>query len=66
MKIAFGEEREKGEKIRVGYIQGDAGLTVRRERANAGITDAGVSVARITDMGFTNAGVADAGFASQE
>ena len=46
MKTAFGEEREKGEKTRVGYIQGDAGFESemrgrRRGRANAGITDAG-------------------------
>ena len=26
VKLAFGEEREKGEKTRVGYIQGDAGF----------------------------------------
>ena len=61
VKLAFGEEREKGEKTRVGYFQGDAGFeseTRESRRRN--------SVARITDTGFTNAGIVDAGFASQE
>ena len=50
MKIAFGEEREKGEKTRVGYIQGDAGFesetreSKRRNRV-AGTADARNSVA---------------------
>ena len=55
VKLAFGEKREKGEKTRVGYIQGDAGLeseTRESRRRN--------SVARITGAGIT-----DAGFASR-
>ena len=52
---------KKGKRQEWDIFRGTRVLKVRRGRENAGITDAGVSVARITDTGFTNAG-----FASQE
>ena len=57
MKLAFGEEREKGEKTRVGYFQGDAGLRKR---------DAGVCVAGMADAGIANAEITDARIASRD
>ena len=50
MKIAFGEEREKEEKTRVGYIQGDAGLESETRESKR----------RNSRRGFRVAGMADA------
>ena len=60
------KREKKGKRQEWDKFRGTRVLKVRRGRANAGITDARVSVARITDTGFTNAGIADAGFALQE
>ena len=59
VKLAFGEEREKGEKTRVGYFQGDAGFESetreskrrnhRRGSSRRGNHKRGIRVARMAD-----------------